>query len=243
MNDSWKPSSRWFLLALASLTLLACGINVPDISSVPIIGDPTAAPSPTPEGDSISFRTLTYRVALTEGETVPGTGLRYVGPRDGGFDVSIDGLPAFKRSGDSFPWRGVVAPGVVGQYDLRLTTTMMGELIAVGPATITVLNPGPLELAGTQPFPADLEFEELLVDYVVPVGRLIPGTTLSYIGLTDQGGQLAGTGGFPYLRQGDSFTWTGQLRSNVALRYDLRVTGITDNGMRLVGTGKLWIDR
>ena len=234
--------SRWIFICLLVLSTLACSISLPDLSSVPVIGDPTAVPSPTPEGDSITFRTLTYRISLSEGESVPGTGLRFIGKRDNGFDITIDGLPTFKRSGDSFPWRGVVAPGVVGVYDLRLTTTLLGELIAVGPVQVTILNPAPLELNNTQPTPAVYEFEELLIDYLVPVGRLIPGTTLTYLGQTEQGAQLSGTLGYPYLQQADSLTWTGQLRSNVILRYDLRVTSISETGLRLVGTAKLWVN-
>ncbi len=234
--------SRWLLFAAVGLAMLACGIQLPDLSGVPLIGEPTPVPTATPDGDSITFRTLTYRVALAEGEAVPGTGLRYIRSQSDGFDVTIDGLPALKRSGDSFVWRGVVAPGVVGQYDLRLTTTLLGELIAVGPVHITVLNPAPVELSNAAPPPAALQIEELLIDYLVPVGRLIPGTTRSFIGLTDQGAQLAGTTGYPYLRQADSLTWTGQLRSNVILRYDLRVSSVSENGLRLVGTAKLWIN-
>lgn len=232
---------RPVVLILAAISLLACSISVPDLSNVPGLREPTPIPSPTPKTDSISFQTLTYRIALEEGEGVPGTGLVYRAKTNEGFAVDIDGLSALKKSGDSFTWRGVVAPGVVGKYDLRITTTLIGDLIALGPVQINILNPTPLELGFTQPAASPLEFEELLIDYQVPIGQVIPGTTISYIGLTDQGGQLAGTSGYPYIQQADSFTWLGQLRDNVIVQYQLRVATISEDQIRLVGTAKLWI--
>lgn len=235
-------SPRQFLiLAAIALTLLACSISVPDLSGVPGFAAPTPEPSPTPETDSISFQTLTYRIALEEGEQVPGTGLIYRMKTSDGFAVDIDGLSALKKSGDSFAWRGVIAPGVVGKYDLRITTTLIGDLIALGPVQVNILNPTPLELSFTEPAAAPLQFDELLVDYQVPVGQVIPGTTISYIGLSDQGAQLAGTSGYPYIQQADSFTWMGQLKSNVIVQYQLRVATISEDKLRLVGTARLWI--
>lgn len=232
---------KYAALIVLLLSTLACSISLPSVPNVPGLGEPTPEPSPTPETDSISFQTLTYRISMTEGEQIPGTGLVYVSKQENGFAVEIDGLPALKRSGDSFSWRGVVSPGVIGRYDLRITTTLLGELIALGPVQVNVLNPAPLELGYNQPPAAPLEFEELLIDYRVPVGEFIPGTTISYIGLTDQGGELAGTSGYPYIRQADSFSWIGQLRDNVVVRYDLRVTTISENDIRLVGTAKMWV--
>ena len=77
-------------------------------------------------------------------------------------------------------------------------------------------------------------------------GRRSPG-----LGSLDQGegdqqsqlAQLSGMSGYPYLALGDSLVWTGRLRENVYIRYSLRVTGLSEDGLRLAGTADLSIIR
>ena len=48
--------------------------------------------------------------------------------------------------------------------------------------------------------------------------------------------------GYPYLALGDSFVWTGKIRDNVHLAYNLRVTSLNEEAIRLTGTAELWVD-
>ena len=94
-----------------------------------------------------------------------------------------------------------------------------------------------------------LSFSNVVVNYTVPVGYQIPGTTMTYEGIEarGQGGQLTdfarlgGTAGYPYLAFGDSLVWVGKLLDNVYIRYNLRVTSMTDEALRLTGTAELWV--
>lgn len=237
------PQLRRFLLICAFflLPMLACG-PIPEMDGILSgVGEPTAEPTPTPEGDTITFQTITYRVSLVPGETIPGTSMTYVGQNNSAYEVSIDGLPAYKQPADSLSWKGIVGPGVTGRYNLRLATTILGELFAAGTVNITVLNPFPIELPSNQEITAPLYFNELVAQYYVPVGRAIPGTSLVYQGSSELGAELTGTAGYPYFAQGDSLRWTGQLRDNVFLRYNLRILTISAEGMRVAGTAELWV--
>ena len=225
------------------LPLSACSL-------VPGLVPSGSPPSPTPPGDTLTYTIPAYAINLSPGDGVPGTRLQYIERQDAGYLVKIDGLEATKRIGDSFFWSGVIAPGVFANYNLRLTTDVFGKLPAGGPVEIIIFNPDPFEAA----LPAELAaaspiYSNILINYQVPPGLTIPGSTLVYEGIVSQGeGQqatelawLTGLSGYPYLALGDSLVWLGRVRDNVYVRYSLRVTTMNEYGLRLTGTAELWI--
>lgn len=238
-QHDWAIFSFVGLLALAAL---AC--TIPGTS-------PSAPPNtPTPMGDTLSFSMPAYTYNMEPGSTIPGTQLEYVGPTQDGYEVRIDGQSAIKRIGDSFLWSGVIAPSVYGNYNLRLTTEIFGSLPVAGNVEIVVFNPEPTELTATGEILAQQYYNNIVINYVIPAGREIPGTPMTYVGITTQGtgdqattlAQLSGTTGYPYLAVGDSLVWQGQLRDNVIIRYDLRAASIDEtDGLRLLGTAELWV--
>lgn len=228
------------IVALMGALLLACG-SVPTVGELLASPTPTVVPTPTPQGDYLTYLIPAYRIGLQEGEPVPGSQLLFVQQTESTYEVEIDGQRAIKRAGDSFVWKGIVAPGVVGRYNLRLTSTFFGELFAAGPVELTVLDPLPVELPATETPTAPLYFNEVLLNYSVPVGGNVPGTTLIYRGRGDQGAELAGTNNYPYFQTGDSLVWTGQVRNNVVVRYSLRILNISDSSLQLTGLGEIWI--
>ena len=230
-----------FILLLI-LTTLAC--------TIPGQGSSGPAATPTPLGDTLTFKIPVYTYNLQPGAFVPGTRLEYVDRNEGVYNVRIDGLPASKRTGDSFIWDGIIAPGVHGSYNLRITTAILGGLPVGGPVDITIFNPSPIERT-TPPGNEEifLGFNNLLVDYLIPQGRQIPGSPLIFETIITQGegeqatqlAQLSGLTGYPYMALGDSLVWIGNLRDNVVIRYNLRALAMNDDGLRLDGTAELWI--
>ena len=237
-----KPHALWSFVLLIVLTTLACAI--------PGRGSSGPAATPTPLGDTLVFKIPVYTYNLEPGRTVPGTRLEYVDRNEGVFNVKIDGLPAPKRTGDSFIWNGVMAPGVYGNYNLRITTAILGGLPVAGSVDITIFNPDPVERT-TVPSNDEifLAYSNLFVDYLIPPGRQIPGSTLIFEGVIMQGegeqatqlAQLSGLSGYPYLAPLDSLVWIGNLRDNVVVRYSLRASAINEDSLRLDGTAELWI--
>ena len=246
-SQVWAIPCLFFLLMLP---VLAC--STPAIPDIPFIGPSgTATPDlpPTPVSDTLSFLVPAYAINLDPGETVPGTRLTYIGRSGDAFEASIDGLTATKRTGDSFFWSGVVAPGVYGNYNLRLTTSLFGGLPVAGPVELIIFNFEPFELVSTDDPDARLHYSNLIMDYTVPVGVAVPGTTLTFEGLETQGignqsGKLAhfsGLLGYPNIAVGDSLVWMGRLRENVIVRYNLRALSFDERNIHLVGTGDIWI--
>ncbi|MDX1617007.1 MAG: hypothetical protein R3300_22060 [Candidatus Promineifilaceae bacterium] len=204
------------------------------------------APTPTAEPvveDAVKFLVPLYTTSLAPGESVPGTQMTFVSRQGDTYNVTIDGLAAAKRVGDSFAWRGVIAPGVVADFNLRISPTFRGDsLLAGGPVEISVLNPAPVELPPTAvPVDVRLHFSKIAVENSVAIGERIPGTTLIFAGRTEQGAELTGTSGYPYRALGDSLIWTGRLRGDVVVRYSLRVAGLDEDHLRVLGTAELWI--
>jgi len=238
------------LFLLLALPALACKVpDIPDQPSIPGLVEPTPVGSPTPMGDSISYLIPAYSQNLKPGETVPGTQLTYVGSSEAGHEVTIGGQQAFKKAGDSFYWSGVIAPGVFANYNLRLTTSFFGGLPVAGPVELIVLFPNPQPLPLNKDPEAKLHLSNIIIDYHVPLDKTIPGTTLVYQGLENQGlgnqsttlAKIGGLSGYPNLAVGDSLGWFGILRNNVAVRYNMRVVSFDEENLRVAGTGEIWI--
>lgn len=218
------------------MTTLACTLGIGGERS------PTAT-AMAPSDQIVLYRLPIFAATLKPGETIRGTKMTYIGREGEIYNVTIGGLPASKRVGDSFAWKGVMAPGVVGDFNLRISPTIVGnDLLTAGSAELIVLNPIPVELGDDYTVRDSLlNFSNLAVDYKVSKEENIPGTTLIYEGQVDQGARLGGTDGFPIRAIGDSLFWTGRLRGNVFVRYSLRVASMDENTLRLVGTAELWI--
>ncbi len=247
---------RWvrgplLLVLMLALPALACQIpNIPDVPSIPGVVESTPVTSPTPVGDTISYLVPAYALRLKPGDSVPGTQLTYVTQTQDGYEVDIGGQRAIKRTGDSFYWSGVIAPGVFANYNLRITTSVFGRLPVGGPVEVIVLFPQPQALALPDNPEAQLHMSNIVIDYRVPINMSVPGTTLVYQGTEDQGlgnqrttlARIGGLTGYPNLAVGDSLVWSGLLRDNVAVRYNLRVLTFDEESIRFVGTGELWIN-
>lgn len=220
------------LIFLLAMTTLACA--VPGISL-----NPTPPPQPTPEGDTLFFRAA-YTTPLEPGTAVPGTRIIYVQNVDALHEFTIDGLQAYRQPGDSLTWRGVVAPGVFGDYRLRLRADFLGRLQAEGEVELAILNPSPVEVPPTQTPAGAIHVQGITINYYVPQGARIPGTTLIYEGLRNDLAELSGTASYPFFAREDSLLWTGKLRDNVTVRYNLRVSSLEEEGLALTGTAELW---
>jgi hypothetical protein len=243
------PKTLLWLTALLLLPLLACG-PIPEWDG--LLGSwaaqetrqavtPVPGSNPNTPRDYITFQSYTYRTALSPGESVPGTQLLYVGPRDRLYEVQIDGQTALKSGGDSFNWQGMINAGVFGEFFLRLTPQILGEMLAAGQVNLTILNPIPT----AEDLPLDRDnwhvFPEMVIDVTVPVGGTIPGTSLTYEGLASQGAQIGNMEGYPYLAQADSLRWVGRLGPNAFVVYNLRVISSSADSLRLGGFAELWI--
>ena len=168
------------------------------------------------------------------GQTIPGTAIQYVGHTDEGAQVSIDGLMALKKPGDSLDWKGTVAPGVEVAMPQRIVLADASRLQTVGTVRVTITDPAP----APQPFPGGGRYVyKVGSGYTVRKGAPVPGTTLTYLGKTDEGAQFGGIDGYPYRRIGDSVAWQGRLNGSAFLDATYRVVAYTDDVVTLAGLG------
>jgi len=203
-------------------------------------------PTPTPLGDSLELLIPAFTYNMQPGDVIPGTRLQYVGKSGDVYEVAIDGVTTSKRFGDSFIWSGIVAPGVHATYNLRLTTDLIGPLPVGGPVNLVILNPQPVAQSSLPIIDSGLQYNNVFVNYNVPVGHTIPGTTLIYDGAAQQGevesARLIGTEGHPLFAIGDSITWRGTLRDNVVITYTFRVVNFNETNLQVTGTAELWVN-
>ena len=98
--------------------------------------------------------------------------------------------------------------------------------------TITGASPAP------QPFPGGGRYVyKVGSGYTVRKGETIPGTTLTFVGKTDEGAQFGGIDGYPYRRIGDSVAWQGRLNAGAYLDATYRIVAYTDDILTLAGLG------
>jgi len=238
-----------FTLLVLLLVMPALACTVPDVPIIQAPASPTPELAPTLVGDTLSFLIPAHAISLQPGDTVPGTRLTYVGRSGDAYEVSIDGQMALKRIGDSFFWSGMLAPGVYGNYNLRLSTSLFGGLPVGGPVELIIFFPQPFELESSDNLDSYLHYSNVVMEYKVPVGSAVPGTMLVFEGIETQGignqarklARFGGMRGYPNIAVGDSLVWTGQLRENVVVQYNLRVLSLIESNIHLVGTGEIWI--
>ena len=223
---------------LLMLTTIAC--------AVPGFSGSQATSTPQADSDFLSFTVPGYTTSLSPGENVPGSRLEYIGQEGDAYRVRIDGQESIKRIGDSFTWAGIIAPGIYGEYSLRLTTALLGPLPAAGTVKITVLDWLPTELTTLPDLTNAIHYGNIpVIDLTVPVGESVLASNMIYDGIVTQGGtefaQLTNAAGNKLFAELDSVVWTGTLRENVFLRYNLRVISFNENNIVLGGTAEIWL--
>jgi hypothetical protein len=208
---------KWFVLSIVLLLLVAC--DTEDWSN----RLPYAGP---------------VEIGIRKGEFLPGTGIQYLGRTEDGAQVSIDGKQALKKVGDSLDWASEMVRGVNVDQTYRVALITEDSLHVAGTVRIIVYQPVvQAEVVNTS---APVHFK-LPVGYHVDKDAAIPGTTITYLGKTEQGAQLGNIEGYAYRKLGDSIVWEGKLREGVWIELVLRTALIGDSTLDVIGTADVWI--
>lgn len=224
---------------LLILSMLAC--------SVPGFTTPGATPTPTNDSDFLTFSVPApgYAISLNPGDRVPGSRLQYLGQEGDAYRVKIGGQESLKRIGDSFTWAGIVGSGVYGEYNLRLTSTLLGPLPVAGGVRLTILDWEPIQITSLPDLTNALHIGNLFINYSINKGEVIPATDMIYNGTVQQGSteyaQFSNISGSSNFLIGDFVGWSGSLRENVFLSYSLRITSFDEDRIILTGTADIWI--
>jgi hypothetical protein len=128
--------------------------------------------------------------------------------------------------------------GVSVDQTLRVALITQEVLQTIGTVRVIVTNPNPQR--GAVNTSASVHFK-LPAGYHVEKDKPIPGTTIIYLGNTNQGAQLGNVEGYEYRKLGDSIIWEGKLREGIWLELNLRTAVITDEQLDVVGTADLWL--
>ncbi|NLE75326.1 MAG: hypothetical protein GX605_01065 [Chloroflexi bacterium] len=198
-----------------------------------------AASCQAPAREDVLVYSGPVEVGVAAGEIIPGTDLRYVRRTDQGAEVLIGGQKAIRRTGDSLEHEGRPAEGVRMKLALRVALFDEKTLHSVGAVELQVRRPAPqaLPIATESPL-----WHAVPVSYWVNKGKAIPGTTITYVGRTDQGADLGGVEGYPYRKGADSILWEGKLRENVWLKLDLRTGVYDEERLQVVGLATVWVE-
>lgn len=181
---------------------------------------------------------LATAITVPVGEELPPTGIRYDRMEDRGAYLIIDGQQALKKKGDSLSWSGTPRDGVSLTLKQRVLWYTEDELHLVGTAEVVVDDA--LPAAGPIATTSPVKYSGP-VAYGVKKGSMIPGSSLTYLGETDDGAELGGLSEYPYRMVGDSIVWEGTLRPGVYSRLDLRVVQFDGRTLRVGGVVTLWI--
>ncbi len=182
---------------------------------------------------------LPTALTLERGATLSGTDIQYESSSEDGVYLIIGGQRALKRTGDSVEWSGAPIAGTEVELDLRVIRHTEEQVNLAGKAGVVIRDvapqPGLMDTSSQMSFSGP-------VAYGIAAGSYIPGTTLTYVGETEQGAELGGLfNEYPYRQVGDSIVWEGRLRDGVYLRMELRTVQFDDDGLRVAGLATLWL--
>lgn len=220
---------------LRQLPDLVRDLELPDLGGIDNLPGLEALPSFEPPAGAIRFNGPTER-RIGIGERIPGTDISLTGITDGQAEFQIAGMRSLRSTADSLDYDGEW-PGIPGSaYNARLRLYLIGEdnvrIAGVHQLTIPSIQPTiGASMTGTFtmrfPFTDDVEIGD----------DRIAGTTYGYIGSTERGAQLSGLpeGDYPYFKVGDSFRWSGALRPDVGVDYNLRMLNYGNNSARVGG--------
>lgn len=201
-------------------------LGIPDLSTLANVpGLEALGGLQTPPG-AIAFQGP-VEMALTAGQTIPGTDIRFVQAEAGASaaQFEIAGLRAPRQLGDSLDFDGAW-PGMGGvtlHLRLRVYQISNGSVRAAGVQRLVIENIAPVgenvnvEAGGTL-----FRFPHTVT---TATGQNFPGMTLGYAGQDERGATLRGLpeGEYPYRKMGDSVEWAGRLTPNIPVVYHLRL--------------------
>jgi hypothetical protein len=233
-----EPADLPQLPDMSEMSDLMRDLGLPDLSQIPNLPEIGELPLLDVGPNAIGFAGPTER-AIRVGERIPGTDIELVSINDGSAEFRIDGLRATRSLGDSLDYEGPW-PGVNGvDYSLRLRVYNVGSnsVRAAGVHRLVVQTIQPVEQA------VNLGTTTLSIPYTAAAanGETIKGLTLGYGGSDDRGARLTGlpADAYPYRKIGDSIQWTGQLRPDLLVEYNLRVLFYNGNTLQVGGVATL----
>jgi hypothetical protein len=207
---------------LEDLPNLARDLGLPDLSTIsnlPALEDLPALQTPA---GAISYSGPTEH-SLAIGDRLPGTDIVLSAITDTGAEFQIAGMRSIRQLGDSLDFDGDW-PGIGGvNYNARFRIYYVGSnsVRAAGVHRFVIRDIQPVEANVTVPSNA------MKFPFTVNVssGGQIAGTTLSYSGQDDRGGIITGlpANDYPFRKIGDSITWTGYVRNDLPVQYDIRM--------------------
>lgn len=228
------PVFALIVLLLASLSCVADELNPPA---------PTATWTPAPQTgtDFLRYDVPAYSFPLSPGQSVPGTGVKYVNRVGSDYSLTIDNVPLINPGSTQVVWEGIIRPSVFGRYNFRVTPQANSDnLNVIGPVTLFIFRPTPTELLG-QPPEGAIHFSDISIGETASVGQRIAGTSLVYDGERNGSASFSGTLQAAVRPLNSSFVWYGSLLENVFIKHTLTVTNVAVDSVHLEGTAEIWI--
>ena len=201
--------------------------------------DPVASMFPEPRTDQLHLRGIN-RDTIQLGGKMPGTDLTLTEIRDAdAVFTKPGGATAVRRFGDSVKFDGPWAQVPGTDYNVS------GRIIRINPGEVHVVSVYSITIANTAPASAPLTITPGTSYTLMLRARAdapIRGTTLYYRGRADNGdAKVEGLdddswGQFSAM---DSIRWSGLLRDDLAVSYNMRILFFTDSDIYLGGIVQL----
>ncbi len=191
---------------------------------------------PTPGQGPVTFGGID-QIRLQPGDPLPGTdiALQSLSADAAEFAFAQSGIRALKP-GDAVDYAGPWSQVADTEYRYN------GRVIRVADTEVTLGAFYSLKIHAVNPVPGNPQVNDGTVYTVLirtAAGDAIAGTSLSYAGRhADGGAHISGLGSGTYdkFSVGDSLDWSGQLRPDLGVRYNLRVVFYTNSYIQLGGT-------
>lgn len=209
-------------------------LGLPDLSSISNLPGLDDLPGlQTPPGAIVYNGPTEYTLQI--GDSLPGTDIVLSAITEDQAEFQIAGMRSMRALGDSLDFDGSW-PGIGGvDYNARF------RIYYIGSNSVRAAGVHRIVINDIQPVNSDVSLGTNTMKFPFTVNvasnEQIAGTTLSYVGQEDRGGNISGLpdGDYPFHKIGDSISWKGFVRGDIPVMYNMRMLYYDDSRAQIGG--------
>jgi hypothetical protein len=216
-------------------------LQIPDLSQIGVdLPSLEELPALRAEPGTVLLRGP-YEVRVRLGERIPGTDIELVSVNELDAEFRIAGMRSVRTIGDSLQFDGAWPGLEESAYYVRL------RIYRIDDNSVRAAGVHQLQVRDVQPTLADIDTSAEAMRFPIAdsaaMDTSIADTTFVYAGMDDRGAEISGLPAdtYSYFNVGDRIRWEGRLRSDLPVRYNMRVLFYDADSVQVGGVALVYL--